>query len=59
MNLTSHINIELSLRMHCLHIRGTAKLCGYIENSLLAENKNLTRSLELHISAINICSKMK
>jgi hypothetical protein len=59
MNLTIHINVLLSLRTHCLHLHGTEKSCGNIENSLLAENTNLTRSLKLHISAINIRLNMK
>ena len=59
MILTIHINIVFSLWTHCLHLCGTAAPCGYTENSLLAENTNLTRSLELHISAINICLNTK
>jgi len=43
MILTIHINIVFSLWTHCLHLRGTAASYGYTENSLLAENTNLTK----------------
>jgi hypothetical protein len=59
MNHTIHINIVLSLRTHCLHLHVTAQSCGNIVKSLLAENTNLTCSLELHISVINVCLNMK